>query len=160
MRHFLPHLNQSFPCVLCGQFGAVRTLSMLDEVFDLEDLLEDGRSENLNSARRYKWSEPKAVTRGPTSFCMVNFTLMRFEWGSVQINPASTKRTLLSPLSFFKQMASSSRLSGCAMVHCAGGDRNRSQFRQKDTEPVKHAGRSAGSANRGVRTDFAWGYPP
>lgn len=46
---------------------------------------------------------------------------------------ASIKRTLFRPLSFFRQMASSSRLSSCAGTQEMGGLRYRSQFRQKLT---------------------------
>jgi len=61
-------------------------------------------------------------------------TRSRFECGSVQIKWASVKRTLFNPFSFFKQIASSSCDSGLANVHVEGGDKNRSQFLQKDTD--------------------------
>lgn len=66
-----------------------------------------------------------------TSFWIVSFTLIRLECGSVQMNPASTSLTLFKPFSFFKQIASNSLDSGCAIVQVAGGDKNRSQFLQK-----------------------------
>jgi len=47
---------------------------------------------------------------------------------------ASVNRTLFRPFSFFKQIANSSEDSGLARVHDCGGDRNRSQFRQNDTD--------------------------
>ena len=47
---------------------------------------------------------------------------------------ASVNRTLFRPFSFFKQIANSSEDSGLARVHDWGGDRNRSQFRQNDTD--------------------------
>lgn len=47
VRDLLADLNERLPCVFRGEFGAVRTLSMLDEVFDLKDLLEDGGGEYL-----------------------------------------------------------------------------------------------------------------
>ena len=47
---------------------------------------------------------------------------------------ASVNRTLFNPFSFFKQIERSSLDSGCASVHACGGDRKRSQLRQKDTE--------------------------
>jgi hypothetical protein len=47
---------------------------------------------------------------------------------------ASVNRTLFRPFSFFKQIANSSDDSGFARVHDCGGDRNRSQFRQNDTD--------------------------
>ena len=65
---------------------------------------------------------------------MVIETRNRFEWGSVQIKCASVNRTLFNPFSFFKQIASSSCDSGLAIVHVKGGDKNRSQFLQKDTD--------------------------
>lgn len=68
-----------------------------------------------------------------TSFWIVSLTRNLFEWGSVQMNPASIRRTLFSPFSFFRQMAKSSRDSGRAIVQVVGGDRNRSQFLQKLT---------------------------
>lgn len=62
---------------------------------------------------------------------------MRFEWGSVQMKPASIRRTLLRPLSFLRQMARSSRDSGSAIVHVWGGEKKRSQFLQKESVPVR-----------------------
>ena len=47
---------------------------------------------------------------------------------------ASVNRTLLRPFSFLKQIAKSSDDSGFARVHDVGGERNRSQLRQNDTE--------------------------
>ena len=47
---------------------------------------------------------------------------------------ASVNRTLFRPFSFFKQIANSSEDSGLARIHDCGGDRNRSQFRQNDTD--------------------------
>jgi hypothetical protein len=61
-------------------------------------------------------------------------TLSLFECGSVQMKCASVNRILFSPLSFFKQSARSSADSGLASIHVAGGERNRSQFLQKDTD--------------------------
>lgn len=58
-----------------------------------------------------------------TSFCTVSLTLRRLLCGSVQTNPASINRTLLSPLSFLRQMASSSLLSNCAGTQEDGGER-------------------------------------
>lgn len=47
---------------------------------------------------------------------------------------ASVNRTLFNPFSFFKQIERSSLDSGCASAHACGGERKRSQLRQKDTE--------------------------
>ena len=47
---------------------------------------------------------------------------------------ASVNRTLFRPFSFFRQIANSSEDSGLARIHDWGGDRNRSQFRQNDTD--------------------------
>ena len=47
MRDLLADLNECFPRVFRGKFGAVVTLGMLDEVFDLKDLFEDGGGEYL-----------------------------------------------------------------------------------------------------------------
>ena len=65
---------------------------------------------------------------------MARETRNRFECGSVQIKCASVNRTLFRPFNFFKQIASNSCDSGLAIVHDEGGDKNRSQFLQKDTE--------------------------
>lgn len=54
---------------------------------------------------------------------MVSLTLRRLLCGSVQMNPASIKRTLLSPLSLRRQMASNSLDSRSQMTHCVGGAR-------------------------------------
>ena len=69
-----------------------------------------------------------------TSFWIVIDTRSLFECGSVQMKWASVNRTLFSPLSFFRQIERSSADSGRASVHVCGGERNRSQFRQNDTE--------------------------
>ena len=47
--NFLPDLNEGFPSVFSGKPCAIWTLSVLDEEFDLEDLLEDRGSEDLLS---------------------------------------------------------------------------------------------------------------
>ena len=39
MRNFLPDLNKGLPSVLCSQLRTVRTLSVLNQIFDLEYLL-------------------------------------------------------------------------------------------------------------------------
>ena len=48
MIYFLANLHQGFPGVLCSEFGAVWTLSILNDVFNLEYLLKNGRSEYLH----------------------------------------------------------------------------------------------------------------
>lgn len=73
-------------------------------------------------------------SRKRTSFWIVRETLSLFECGSVQMKWASVNRTLLSPFSLLRHMESSSDDSSCASVHVWGGERNRSQFRQKDTD--------------------------
>jgi hypothetical protein len=52
-----------------------------------------------------------------TSFWIVNDTRSRLECGSVQMKCASVNRTLLSPLSFFRQIERSSEDSGFASIH-------------------------------------------
>lgn len=47
VRDLLTDLNERLPCVLCSELGAVGALGMLDKVFDLEHLLEDGGGEYL-----------------------------------------------------------------------------------------------------------------
>lgn len=47
MWDLLANLNQSFPCVLCSEFGAVWALPVLHEILDLEYLLKDRRSEDF-----------------------------------------------------------------------------------------------------------------
>ncbi len=71
-----------------------------------------------------------------TSFWIVSETRSRFECGSVQMKCASVNRTLLRPLSFFRQMARSSCDSGRASDHEVGGERKRSQFLQNETDAV------------------------
>lgn len=102
---------------------------MLNEVFNLESLLEDRASENLRIG-----SDRQMHKFVSTSFCIVSETRSRLEWGSVQIKWASVKRTLFSPLSFLRQIASSSEDSGRAKTHELGGDKNLSQFLQNETE--------------------------
>jgi hypothetical protein len=69
---------------------------------------------------------------------MVSDTRNLFECGSVQIKCASVSRTLLSPFSFLRHIASSSWDSGRASCHACGGDRNRSQFLQNETDAIDH----------------------
>jgi len=52
---------------------------------------------------------------------MVSLSLRRRECGSVQMKPASTSFTLLSPFTFFTQKVSSSLLSSSARIHALGG---------------------------------------
>ena len=47
VRDLLTDLDECLPCVFRSEFGAVRTLGMLDEVLDLKNLLKDGGSEYL-----------------------------------------------------------------------------------------------------------------
>lgn len=47
VRDLLADLNKRLPRVLRGEFGAVRTLSVLNKVLDLKDLFEDGGGEHL-----------------------------------------------------------------------------------------------------------------
>lgn len=47
VRDFLPHLNNSAPCVVGVGFGALGTLSVLLHELDLEGLLEDGALEGF-----------------------------------------------------------------------------------------------------------------
>lgn len=47
VRDLLTDLNEGFPRVFGGEFGTVGTLGMLDEVFNLKDLLQDGGGEYL-----------------------------------------------------------------------------------------------------------------
>ena len=47
MRDLLSDLNEGFPGVLSGKPCAVRTLCVLDEELDLEDLFEDRSSQDL-----------------------------------------------------------------------------------------------------------------
>lgn len=39
VRNFLSNLDDSFPCIFGGEFGAIGALSVLDKIFDLEGLL-------------------------------------------------------------------------------------------------------------------------
>jgi hypothetical protein len=93
---------------------------------------------------------------------MVSDTRNLFECGSVQIKCASVSRTLFSPFSFLRHIASSSWDSGRASCHACGGDRNRSQFLQNETDAInrirnlgsfKESGRSA---NTLLRNSFCY----
>ena len=46
----LSNLNRSLPHVLRGESSAVGALSVGNDVLDLEDLLEDGRGEDLQTS--------------------------------------------------------------------------------------------------------------
>lgn len=130
MRYFLSNLHECFPRVLRSELCTITTLSILNQVFNLKNLLKNGRCKNLNE--QYFMYGMRVDSNYRTSFCIVNFTFMRLECGSVQIKLASMRRTLLRPFSFFKQRARSSRDSGLAITHAAGGEANFSQFLQKD----------------------------
>jgi hypothetical protein len=49
MIHFLSHLNEGVPSVLCCKLGAIRTLAMHDHIFDFKYLLKNRIRENLVS---------------------------------------------------------------------------------------------------------------
>mmetsp|Transcript_9116 Transcript_9116/g.31433 ORF Transcript_9116/g.31433 Transcript_9116/m.31433 type:complete len:208 (+) Transcript_9116:2403-3026(+) len=55
------------------------------------------------------------------SFCIVSLTLSLLEWGSVQINDASTSLILFRPLVLLMQNVSSSLDSSAAVTQCFGG---------------------------------------
>lgn len=55
--------------------------------------------------------------RAPTSFCTVSDTFKRRECGSVQMNSAFTRRTLLSPLTLAMHNAIRAGDSGAATTH-------------------------------------------
>ena len=59
---------------------------------------------------------------------MVIFTLIRLEWGSVQIKLASMILTFERPLNFRRHNASNSLDSGEAVIQCAGGCSHLSQL--------------------------------
>ena len=48
MRDFLSDLNYSFPGVFSCKFGAVRTLTVLNEILDFKSLFQDRVRQNLN----------------------------------------------------------------------------------------------------------------
>ncbi len=52
---------------------------------------------------------------------MVSLTFTLLEWGSVHMNPASTRWTLASPLSLFRHTDKSSVDSRVQVIHVAGG---------------------------------------
>ena len=47
MWNLLPNLHQRFPRIFCRELGTVRTLTMLNEIFDFEYLLEDRRGKDF-----------------------------------------------------------------------------------------------------------------
>lgn len=47
--NFLSDLDERLPGVLCSELRTVGTLAVLDEVFDLKNLFEDGVGKNLIS---------------------------------------------------------------------------------------------------------------
>lgn len=47
VRNLLPYLEYRFPSILRGQFCAIGALSMLNDVFHFEHLLDDGGGEDL-----------------------------------------------------------------------------------------------------------------
>lgn len=115
---FLSDLDEGTPGVLGGQPRALLALSALDDVLDLEDLLQNRSREDLCVFRRGSAPVSHLERRGVrTSFWIVNLTRNRFECGSVQMKPASMSRTLERPLSFRRQIASSSRDSSSQRVH-------------------------------------------
>lgn len=70
---------------------------------------------------------------------IVIFTLIRLEWGSVQIKLASMILTFERPLNFRRHNANNSLDSGEAEIQCAGGCSHRSQLKKhiaSDTNKV------------------------
>lgn len=97
------------------------------------------QSEHWPCCTRYSISKIcSRIVAVRTSFWIVSETRNRFEWGSVQMKCASVSRTLFRPFNFLRQIARSSWDSGRAIVHDDGGERNRSQFLQYDTEAALH----------------------
>lgn len=71
------------------------------------------------------------------NFLLLKFilTLIRLEWGSVQMNPASTSFTLFNALSLRKHSPNNSLDSSAHDIHSNGGCRYRSQLRQNCNVP-------------------------
>ena len=115
---------------LCGTF--CRTCTSAFQVFFAASFAQSG---HWPYCTRYSISNTcSRIVAVRTSFWIVSETRSRFECGSVQMKCASVRRTLLRPLSFLRQMARSSWDSGRAIVQLDGGERNRSQFLQKETD--------------------------
>lgn len=53
MWHLLSYLDHRLPCVLRCKLGAVRTLAVLYDIFDLEHLLDDRRGKYLVHGAHY-----------------------------------------------------------------------------------------------------------
>ena len=69
--------------------------------------------------------------RGSFTSCTLTFNFIRFECGSVQMNTASTNRTLDSPRSRRRHSAINSLLSSVQATQCCGGCSHRWQPLQK-----------------------------
>lgn len=92
---------------------------------------------------------------------MVSDTRNLLECGSVQMKCASVSRTLLSPLSLLRHIASSSWDSGRAKIHACGGDKKRSQFLQNDTDAGREVNPSQQKNYGTIRfTHIVSEYPP
>lgn len=50
--HFLAHLNERVPSVLCCKLGAIRTLAMYNHIFNLKYLLKNRVRKHLVSIKR------------------------------------------------------------------------------------------------------------
>lgn len=78
----------------------------------------------------------KKIKSFSTLPCLVqSLTLIRLEWGSVQMNPASTNFTLFRAFSLRKHRPNSSLDSSAHEIHSNGGCRYRSQLRQNCNVP-------------------------
>jgi hypothetical protein len=108
----LPHLQQRLPCLLGGDVAAALALHGLYLKINNETLLHDGVLEHL---LRYA-SHNAGGSAGARTFWMVSSILRRLEWGSVQIQRASIRRTLFRPLIRFKHRPSSSFDSSAAGI--------------------------------------------
>lgn len=112
---------------MCGTFW--RTWTLARQVLWVYDLAQSGHwwVATTNSTSNVCWTIVPALA----SAWMVIFILIRFECGSVQMKLASMILDLFRPLNFRKHSASSSRDSGAAVIHCAGGECHLSQSLQQ-----------------------------
>lgn len=125
--YFLSNLHRSLPSILCCQSSTFIALLVWNNILYFKYLLQDGACKDLGLLIKtickhfLFFSFKHFFSFVVTSFWIVNLTLILLLWGSVQMNPASTRRTLLRPLSFFKHSVRSSRDSSAAVIQIPGG---------------------------------------
>lgn len=105
------NLNASFPFMRREWLLTVLALLIMDDEFDREGL------NNCRATHHLLFSSEQEKVIENTSFWTDNFSLILFEWASVQMKLASTSWTRFKPLIFLRQSERSSLDSSSQATH-------------------------------------------